>query len=218
MPSVLKRGGKCARVPTASARLAQADTPAPIRTQAMSVRCCPRDSHDRAVAALPGAPSLASVLSRLSCQTRRPRRSTKSCGTWQPADPVGDAAAFQVLREAQSHNWPSFFLCVTADRKQVGTRAFIVMAAEGPPSTPFADSSTARRGWWAPGPSPGTGFAHHDDGATTARPNLPAVCCNIYTPATTLSPTGRHLTGPLPRRQIAAGVSSPRTLRLTGRF
>jgi ribose transport system substrate-binding protein len=44
------------------------------------------------------------------------------------------------------------------------------MAAAGPPFTPFADFSTARRGWRA--------CARHDDTATTARPNLCAVCRN----------------------------------------
>src|SRR6185437_8471355 len=61
----------------------------------------------------------------------------------------------------------------TAQGRQVETgrrRAFIVMAAEGPPSTPFADFSIARRGWRA--------CARHDGKATTSRPNLPAVCCN----------------------------------------
>src|SRR6476660_4194693 len=49
------------------------------------------------------------------------------------------------------------------------------MAAEGPPSTPSADTSTARRGWPA--------CAGHDaEGAPSPCLNLPAVCCSSSRP------------------------------------
>src|SRR5690242_13437229 len=61
----------------------------------------------------------------------------------------------------------------TAGRLIRGRPVPIVMAAEGPPSTPFADTSTARRGWPACA-------GHDDEGAPSTCLNLPAVCCSTY--------------------------------------
>src|SRR3954453_22988330 len=47
------------------------------------------------------------------------------------------------------------------------------MAAEGPPSTPSANLSTARRGWPA-------GAGHDDEDTPSTCPNLPAVRCSAY--------------------------------------
>ena len=90
VPSVLKRGGKCAPDPTPSAPPAPADTPGPIRIRAMPFRCCAKGSHGRAGAALSGAKGSASVLVRLSFQPRRTRRSTENheglpdMSAWRP--------------------------------------------------------------------------------------------------------------------------------------
>src|ERR1700751_486889 len=84
----------------------------------MPFSCCAMGSHARTgeTMAMGGslrcersgirAVSPVIVLFRLSCQTRRTRRSTggtKVCRTWQPGEPVGDAQAFQALRAQPNH-------------------------------------------------------------------------------------------------------------------
>ena len=103
--SVLKRGGKCApshphrhgqRKPTPPDQSGLKPCPSVVAPRVRSAgrgRQCPR-------VALSGATKPASVPFRLSFQTRRARRSTKSCGTRQPADP---AATFQALRAKRRH-------------------------------------------------------------------------------------------------------------------
>src|SRR3954451_19843517 len=46
-------------------------------------------------------------------------------------------------------------------------RCSTIMPGASPTSTPGGVETAERRGWWAPRPSPGTCFAHHDEGAGT---------------------------------------------------
>src|SRR4051794_9375495 len=78
-------------------------------------------------------------------------------------------------RRLEKYLAPGPFPSVMAGRVFIGAnlagrqhgRCIAVMPGAGPTSTPGGIETKERRGWWAPRPSPGTCFAHHDAGATT---------------------------------------------------